>query len=173
MSKRRTALVAVLGLAVAAGVITVVATTMRVGTATPGMTPGLLEDKRWQAVAPGRVEPRSGQIKVATTVIGLVDKVLVKANDTVFAGEPLIRLSDDELGARLAAAEAQVALRMRARDERAATGKAVRHWRVLRMTDKTPGGASQNRGQWRFAHRPGGPAQHRPRGVHCGSSGPR
>ena len=124
MSKRRTALVAVLGLAVAAGVITVVATTMRVRTATPGMTPGLLEDKRWQAVAPGRVEPRSGQIKVATTVIGLVDKVLVKANDTVFAGEPLIRLSDDELGARLAAAEAQVALRMRARDERAATGKA-------------------------------------------------
>ena len=48
----------------------------------------------------------------------------MKANDRVFAGEPLIHLSDDELGARLAAAEVQVAVRKRARDERSATGRA-------------------------------------------------
>jgi HlyD family secretion protein len=88
------------------------------------MTAGAPEDKRWQAVAPGSVEPCSGQIKVGSPGIGLVDKVLVKANDTVFAGEPLIHLSDDELVARLAAAEAQVAMRRRAQDEEAATGKA-------------------------------------------------
>jgi HlyD family secretion protein len=100
------------------------ATAARVEPASRGMTAASPEDKRWQAVAPGRVEPCSGQIKVATAVIGLVDKVLVKANDTVFAGEPLIHFSDDELRARLAAAEAQVAVRKRARNEKAATGQA-------------------------------------------------
>ena len=57
-------------------------------------------------------------------MVGVVDKVLVKANDKVFAGEPLIHLADDELRARLAAAETQVAMRERARDERSATGSA-------------------------------------------------
>jgi HlyD family secretion protein len=42
----------------------------------------------------------------------------------VFAGQPLIRLSDDEFEARLVAAEAQVGVRKRARDEKAASGKA-------------------------------------------------
>src|SRR5664279_4150161 len=97
MSKRRTALVAILGPVIATGVFMAFATAARVEPASRGMTAASPEDKRWQAVAPGRVEPCSGQIKVATAVIGLVDKVLVKANDAVFAGEPLIHLSDDEL----------------------------------------------------------------------------
>ncbi len=75
-----------------------VATTVPVKPAAPVMSADSPQDKRWQAVAPGRVEPCSGQIKIATPVVGLVDKVLVKANDTVFAGEPLIHLADDELG---------------------------------------------------------------------------
>jgi HlyD family secretion protein len=124
MSKRRTALVAVLGLIVVAGVFMAIAAMAPVKPAAWGMSADAPEDKRWQAVAPGRVEPCSGQIKVATAVMGLVDKVLVKANDRVFAGEPLIHLSDEELGARLAAAEAQVDMRKRARGEKAATGKA-------------------------------------------------
>ena len=57
-------------------------------------------------------------------MVGVVHKVLVKTNDKVFAGEPLIQLADDELRARLAAAETQVALRERARDEKSATGSA-------------------------------------------------
>ena len=75
------------------------------------------DDKRWQAVAPGRVEPSSGEIKIAAPMIGTVGEVLVKANDKVFAGEPLIRLVDTEAQARMATAEAQVALR-RARAQR-------------------------------------------------------
>ncbi len=82
------------------------------------------EEKRWQAVAPGRVEACSGQIKLGSAGAGVVEKVLVKANDRVFAGEPLIRLADGEFAGRLAAAEAQVGLRKRARDEKSATGKA-------------------------------------------------
>jgi HlyD family secretion protein len=85
------------------------------------------EDKRWLAVAPGRVEPVSGTIKLAAPVMGVIGEVLVKANDTVFAGEPLIRLTDREARAQLAAAEAQVAMRRRVRNkESAASGAAAR-----------------------------------------------
>jgi HlyD family secretion protein len=81
-------------------------------------------DKRWLAVAPGRVEPPSGIIKVAAPTIGVVNKVLVKVNDTVFAGEPLILLNDDDIQARYMAVETQAAMRKRLRDEQSVTGKA-------------------------------------------------
>ena len=55
------------------------------------------DDQRWQAVAPGRVEPWSGEIKIAAPVVGRIGEVLVNVNDKVFAGEPLVRL-DDERG---------------------------------------------------------------------------
>ena len=85
------------------------------------------EEKRWLAVAPGRVEPLSGVIRVAVPVMGVIGEVLVRANDKVFAGEPLIQLVDPEVRARLVAAEAQVALRTRVRNkESAASGAAAR-----------------------------------------------
>src|SRR5258708_5247022 len=82
-------------------------------------------EKRWLAVAPGRVEPPSGMIKVAAPTMGVVSKVLVKVNDTVFAGEPLILLNDDDIQSRYLAAESQAGMRKRLRDEQAATGKAL------------------------------------------------
>ena len=124
MSKRRTALVAVLGLTAAAGIFMALAATNPIKPAFWGLPADKPKERQWQAVAPGRVEPCSGQIKVATAAIGVVDKVLVKVNDKVFAGEPLIHLADEEFRARLAAAEAQVSMRERARDERSATGSA-------------------------------------------------
>jgi hypothetical protein len=69
MSRRRAALVAILALVPATAVFMVVATTARAEPPARGMTAGAPEDKRWQAVAPGRVEPCSGQIKVATSII--------------------------------------------------------------------------------------------------------
>jgi HlyD family secretion protein len=82
--------------------------------------PEAADEKRWQAVAPGRVEPVSGTIKIAAPVMGVIAQVLVKVNDKVFAGEPLIRLADSEARARLTAAEAQIAFRIRARNEESA-----------------------------------------------------
>ncbi|HKA80784.1 MAG TPA: efflux RND transporter periplasmic adaptor subunit [Xanthobacteraceae bacterium] len=73
----------------------------------------------WAAVAPGRVEPRSREIKIGTPLPARVVDVPVKANDEVFAGELLVRLDDEEALARLAAADAQVALRKRARNDQA------------------------------------------------------
>jgi len=124
MSKRRTALVAVLGLIAAAGIFMAIAATNPIKPAFWRPSPDEPKERQWQAVAPGRVEPCSGQIKVATAAIGVVDKVLVKVNDKVFAGEPLVHLADEELRARLAAAEAQVSMRERTRDEKSATGSA-------------------------------------------------
>ncbi len=77
-------------------------------------------DKRWLAVAPGRVEPQSGIIKVAAPAIGVVTRVMVKANDTVFAGEPLIQINDDDIQSRYAAAEALAGMRVRLRNEQPA-----------------------------------------------------
>ena len=80
-----------------------------------------LDRKTWQAVAPGRVEPWSGEIRIGSAAMGRAGEVLVKINDTVFAGEALLRLEDDEVRNRHAKAELQFNLRKRARP--AAQGK--------------------------------------------------
>jgi HlyD family secretion protein len=82
------------------------------------------DEKNWQAVAPGRVEPVSGEIKIAAPLAGLIGEVLVKAGDKVTAGEPLVRLRDKEVQVRIASAEAQVAMRRRARNDQAPSGRA-------------------------------------------------
>jgi HlyD family secretion protein len=73
----------------------------------------------WDAVALGRVEPRSREIRIAAPAPARIAAVLVSANDKVFAGELLLRLDDEEAVARVAAAEARVALAKRARNDQA------------------------------------------------------
>ena len=77
--------------------------------------------QNWIAAAPGRVEPKSGQIRLGTSLAGRVDAVPVAMNDKVAEGEVLIRLEDKEARARLAAAEAEAARRKRERDQAPAT----------------------------------------------------
>lgn len=122
---RRANVATVLGLIGLAAVIVFAASIMRSEIATHLAENAAGSDKAWQAVAPGRVEPSSGETKITPVVVALVGEVLVKANDRVFAGEPLIRLKDDEVSARLAAAEAQVDLRQRVRNDQHASGKAA------------------------------------------------
>ena len=98
--------------------------------AAPPATGDTTPDKTWQAVAPGRVEPKSGETRITPVAAGVVAEVLIKVNDKVFAGEPLIRLNDDELRARLAAAEAQVKIRHRARNDERVSGKAAERRRA-------------------------------------------
>jgi HlyD family secretion protein len=83
------------------------------------------EEKRWQAVAPGRVESISGEIKVGASMIAPIAEVLVTAGDKVLAGEVLVRLNDKEAQARVANAQAQVAMRKRMRDDQAPSSKAA------------------------------------------------
>jgi HlyD family secretion protein len=114
-------MVAGCGLALAAAVLAPGIGGGKAGRAAAAETP---DSRLWQAVAPGRVEPRSGEIKITAPVIGRIGEVLVKVNDKVFAGEALIRLDDEETRARLPAAEAQVDLRRRARNDQRAASRA-------------------------------------------------
>ena len=82
-------------------------------------------EKRWLAVAPGRVEPVSGLIKMAAPVAGVVDEVLAKANDKVFAGQPILRLRDQEARSQLASLTAQAAMRKRIRNKESASSGAA------------------------------------------------
>ena len=71
---------------------------------------------RWEAAAPGRVEPNGGEIRMGSVIPGRIVEVTVKPNDRVSAGDLLVRLSDDEALARLHAARAEAAVRKRERD---------------------------------------------------------
>ena len=57
--------------------------------------------QQWLASAPGRVEPRSGLIRIGTSLPGTVEAVAVAMNDKVSEGEVLIRIEDKEARARL------------------------------------------------------------------------
>lgn len=74
------------------------------------------KDLPWIAAAPGRVEPKSGQVRVGTGLLGRIAEVTVKINDEVEEGELLIRLDDEEARARLQAAETEASARKRERD---------------------------------------------------------
>ena len=81
---------------------------------------------KWEATAPGRVEPASGEVKISALAAGRIADVLVAANDKVFAGEPLIRFDDREALARLAEAQVQAQMRQRVRDDEAKKGSGDR-----------------------------------------------
>lgn len=71
----------------------------------------------WVAAAPGRVEPKSGEIQVGTTLTGRVMDVVVEVKDEVEDGELLVRLDDAEARARLAAAETKAEALEKSRDD--------------------------------------------------------
>lgn len=73
-------------------------------------------ERSWTASAPGKVEPRNGEIKIMSKIPGRIVEVLVEINDTVKQGDLLIRLDDEEARARLRAARAEADARKRSRD---------------------------------------------------------
>jgi HlyD family secretion protein len=89
--------------------------------ASPATAPVAATPVTWVAAAPGRVEPRSGQLRVSAGIAGRIERVMVGMNDRVAEGEVLIRLEDKEARARLTAADAEAAVRKRERDAQAAT----------------------------------------------------
>jgi HlyD family secretion protein len=79
----------------------------------------------WSASATGRVEPKSGPVSIGTQSPGRVADVAVKVNDVVKAGDTLVRLEDDDLLTRVAAAATEVQVRERERDEEVVKGLAL------------------------------------------------
>lgn len=77
----------------------------------------------WAASAPGRVEPRGGEIRIGAQTAGRISEIAVAINDAVQSGDLLIRIDDDDARARLVAADAEAAVRRRERDAEAAVGR--------------------------------------------------
>lgn len=80
---------------------------------------------QWAASATGRVEPKDGEIRIATQVPGKIVEVLAKTNDKVDVGDLLLRLDDQDIYVRIDAANAEVGVRERELEEEKATGLAL------------------------------------------------
>jgi len=84
----------------------------------------------WTAAAPGRVEPQGGVFKIGAPAAAVIKEVPAEINAQVKAGDLLIRLDDEELKAKLAAAKAGVAARAAERDDIEARGAALERRRA-------------------------------------------
>lgn len=71
----------------------------------------------WAASATGRVEPKDGEVRVASEASGRIVDVIAETNDRVMAGDLLVQLDDDDLQQRLVSALSEADVRVRERDE--------------------------------------------------------
>lgn len=85
--------------------------------------PVAIEIKDYEVAAPGRVEPKSGEIRLGATYLGRVDEVLVAVDDRVEEGELLLRLDDAEARAKLASAETEAEALREDREKAFASGR--------------------------------------------------
>lgn len=70
----------------------------------------------WVAAGPGRIEPVSGEIRIAASASGRIENLLVRPRDKVSKGALLAVIDDSEQRARVKAAEAEVSFREAERD---------------------------------------------------------
>jgi len=76
----------------------------------------------WAASATGRVEPKSGEVRITADVPGRIVAIPADLNEDVKAGDLLVRLDDDDASTKVAAANAETQVRLRERDEEDARG---------------------------------------------------
>ncbi|HWK37860.1 MAG TPA: efflux RND transporter periplasmic adaptor subunit [Hyphomicrobium sp.] len=76
----------------------------------------------WAASATGRVEPKSGEVRITATVPGRMVNLPVAINDSAKAGDLLVRLDDEDAMTKVAAASAEEQVRVRERNEEDARG---------------------------------------------------
>lgn len=79
---------------------------------------------RWAASATGRIEPKTGNVRIVSRVLGRIEVVAVKTNDAVREGDLLVQLSDDDYRDRIVIATAEEEVRRQERAEEPATGLA-------------------------------------------------
>jgi HlyD family secretion protein len=76
----------------------------------------------WAASATGRVEPKSGEVRVTAEVPGRIVDLAAGLNDRLKTGDLLIRLDDDDALTKVAGANAEAQVRVRERNEEDARG---------------------------------------------------
>ena len=85
---------------------------------------GAEQPKRtWQASAPGRVQPKGGEVRVVAEGQGVVKSVYAKVNDRVTKGDLLATLKSEEAESRLEAAHAEVRVRIAERADEEEDGE--------------------------------------------------
>ena len=82
----------------------------------------LVPHPTWAASATGRVEPKSGEVRVGAEVPGRIVDIPVAINDRVKSGDLLARLDDDDALTKISAAKAEEQVRVRERNEEDARG---------------------------------------------------
>lgn len=80
---------------------------------------------RWAASATGRIEPKSGEVKVSAETGGLIVEVPVATNAQVRKGDTLVKIDADDAWQRVVAARSEVEVRKRERSEEEVTGPAL------------------------------------------------
>jgi HlyD family secretion protein len=83
----------------------------------PVETAGTATVATWATSAPGRVEPKGGEVGVRPEGNGRILEVFANLGDTVEPGDLLMKLRDDEALIRIEQARAEVAVRVAERDE--------------------------------------------------------
>ncbi len=81
--------------------------------------------QQWAASATGRVEPKDGEVRIASQLPARIVEVLAKTNDKVQAGDLVLRLDDQDIYVRIAAAAAEAEVREREREDEKVTGPAL------------------------------------------------
>ena len=79
----------------------------------------------WAASATGRVEPKDGEVRIATEVPGRIVEVSATTNDKVQAGDVLVTLDGGDLAQKFIAAQSEALVRVLERDEEAADSSAL------------------------------------------------
>ena len=100
--------------------------------ATPAIKP------TWAASATGRVEPKSGEVRITAEVPGRIIDVAADLNDRVKAGDLLVRLDDDDALTKVAGANAEAQVRVTDSDPRDRAGRGRGRFVVRRGTDRDP-----------------------------------
>ena len=86
--------------------------------------------RRWAASAPGRVQPKGGEVAIRAETRGPIAEIYVRAHDQLRKGDLIARLKDHEARTRLLAAKAEVAVRLGERDEGKEKNKLVKERRA-------------------------------------------
>lgn len=86
---------------------------------------GTAQRPQWAASATGRVEPKDSEVRLVAQVPAKIVEVLAKNNDTVAAGDLLVRLDSEDLDLKLNAAKAEALVREREREDEPVKGPAL------------------------------------------------
>lgn len=83
----------------------------------PALADTAAAEPEWVASAPGRVEPKTGEIKIGATLNGRIIAVLVAEGQKVARGDILLQLDDDGATAKFQSAKVEAARAKKDRDD--------------------------------------------------------